>query len=180
MMTQSLKFLIYGSLGLLTALYISGCEPSLPKNTQVYEINGAQVCDAQRQTPDLRDDCDNHTGAAGYYYNPGNSTVFYRAGSGKSIIVERNVPRSPGATVGGSVPLSKSIITNQSGTPLMDNNGSIVRSPSRSSPSINTAPVRSTASFDAPGVRVNAGKTSGASRGMSFGSSNSGSGRLGG
>jgi hypothetical protein len=174
-MFKYFKFLIYGSLGLITSLYITGCQPSLPPSTQMYEVNGAQVCDAYQQTPTLQDDCNNSSGTAGYYYNPGSSSVFYRTG-GKSIVVERNVPRPSGAAVGASVPLSKPVITNGSGVPLMDNNGSIVRAPSRSNPSINTVPVRSTASFDAPGVRVNAGKTSGASRGMSFGSSSSGRG----
>jgi hypothetical protein len=174
MVKRYLKFLVYGSLGLIAALYISGCQASLPRDTQVYEVNGAQVCDVGHRTPTLQDDCDNNNGAAGYYYNPGRSTIFYRSGTGEPIVVERNVPRYQTST-GGTVPLQAPVITNQSGVPLM-NGDSVVRSTSRStSTTVNTTPVRSTASFDAPGVgRVNAGKTTSASRGLSFGHSSSG------
>lgn len=180
MLKQHFKFLIYGSLGLIAVLYISGCQVSLPKNTQVYEVNGAQVCDAQQQTPNIQDNCDNYTGSAGYYYNPGSSTIFYRSGTGKPIVVERNVPRHR-VQAGGTVPLTAPVITNQSGAPLMNGN-SVITSPSKStSTTINTTPVRSTASFDAPGVgRVTAGKTNSASRGLSFGRSSSGRGSSGG
>ncbi|MBD3886050.1 hypothetical protein IFO70_30580 [Phormidium tenue FACHB-886] len=174
MIRQYLKFLIYGSLGLITALYISGCQASLPRDTQVYEVNGAQVCDVQQKTPSIRDDCNNNNGSAGYYYNPSSSTIFYRNGTGEPIIVERNVSRYR-ANAGGTVPLTAPVITDQAGAPLMRGN-SVITSPSRStSTTINTTPVRSTASFDAPGVgRVNAGKTTSASRGLSFGRSSSG------
>ncbi|MBD1851463.1 phage tailspike protein [Leptolyngbya sp. FACHB-711] len=173
MVKKYLRFLIYGSLGLITALYLSGCEASIPKDTQVYEVNGAKVCDYQQRTPAFQDDCNNNNGSSGYYYNPGSSTIFYRSGTGDPVVVERNVPRYQTNT-GGTVPLKAPVITNQSGSPLM-NGDSVITSTSRStSTTINTTPVRSTASFDAPGVgRVNAGKTTSASRGLSFGRSGS-------
>lgn len=167
------QVLAYGSLGIASSLYITGCGgPSIPKDTQIYEVNGAKVCDHRKATPDTRDDCNNtRGGSSGYFYNPSNSHVFYRGG-GEDIIVDRNHTPSNSRSLypGGTVPLKSSIITNQSGTPLMDGS-SVVTSTSRSSTSINTTPVRSTASFNSPSLgKVSAGRTTSVGRGMSFGS----------
>lgn len=170
------KFLLHGSLALISAFYISGCGNSVPRNTQVYEVNGARTCDTSRQTFSTQDDCDNNSGSAGYFYHPGNSTIFYRSGSGQPVIVERNVPRHQ-TTVGGNVPLRSPVITNETGVPLTNGNSVVTRSTSSTAkttaPSkISTTPVRSTASFEAPGIgRVNAGRTTTTGRGLSFGRS---------
>ncbi|MGG6263249.1 hypothetical protein [Leptolyngbya sp. AN10] len=172
------KLLIYSSLGIFVSLYIGGCGASVPKDTQLYEVNGAKVCDHLQATPDRSDDCDNPKANAGIYFNPGSNSTFYRSPSGENIVVDRDVS-APGTRVGSTMPLRSPVITNASGTPLM-NGDALVRSPSRTNPSINTAPIRSTASFDAPGLgKVAAGKTVTANRGLSFGRTTSSS-RFGG
>lgn len=169
-----LKVIVYSSLGVLASLYLTSCQSATlspsTQSQQFYEVNGAKVCDYQQITPTIQDDCNQGTG---YYYNPGTSMIFYRSTAGKTVIVQRNVPRSS-IKVGGTLPLTQPVITNRSGIPVLSDTGTVVRSPSRSAPSITTTPVRSTASFEAPGVRSTAGKaTGGTSRGLSIGGSSS-------
>lgn len=165
-----LRLVVHASLGLVAALYIAGCQSTVPSNTQLYEVNGAQTCDHANITPSQSDDCNNSSGAVGYYYNPGSRTVFYRSNSGNSILIERNQP-VPGSTrPGTAVPLQASVLTDASGSPLL-RDGTVVRGVPSTVPSrVTTTPVRSTASFNHPSLgRVNAGKTTSVGRGMSFG-----------
>lgn len=184
-----LRLLVYGSLGIVASISMSGCGSSLPRNTQVYEVNGAKVCDDVRATPDRRDDCDSNTSSSGYYYSRSAGTVFYRSGSGERIVVDRNSPGSTALKPGSTVPLKAPVLTNESGVPLMDGNSVVTRSSANTGSGlksnvgtdpITTTPVRSTASFDHPALgRVSAGRTTSTNRGMSFGRSSSGSGSRG-
>jgi hypothetical protein len=170
---------VYSSLGIVASISMAGCGSSLPRDTQVYEVNGAKVCDDTRATPDRRDDCDSSTGASGYYYSRGSGTVFYRSGSGERIVVDRNSPGSKTLKPGSTVPLNTPVLTNESGVPLMNGDSAVTRSTTKTGP-ITTTPVRSTASFDHPTLGyVNAGRTTSTNRGMSFGRSSSGFGSRG-
>jgi hypothetical protein len=163
------------SLGLLVSLYLAGCQSSLPSNTQLYQVNGAQVCDHARQTYTYTDDCNYSGQSTGYYYSPGSRMVYYRNNGGENIVVERNRVAS-GLKPGGTVPLSQPVLTDAGGKPLMQD-GSVVKGApgSTQTGTVKTTPVRSTASFNHPALgSVVAGKTTAASRGMSFSSRSSG------
>jgi hypothetical protein len=165
-----LRLVVHASLGLVAALYIAGCQPSVPSNTQLYEVNGAQTCDHANITSSTNDDCNNSRGAVGYYYNPGSRTVFYRSNSGSSVLIEQNAPAA-NTRPGSTVPLQAAVVTDVSGSPLMSN-GAVVKGTPSTAPgrTVTTAPVRSTASFNHPSLgRVTAGKTTSVGRGMSFG-----------
>lgn len=162
------------SLGLLVSLYLAGCQSSLPSNTQLYQVNGAQVCDHLRQTYTALDDCDYSGQSTGYYYNPGSRTVYYRSNGGDNIVVERN--KAAGLKPGGTVPLSQPVLTDANGMPLMQDGTVVKGAPGSTQPgTVKTTPVRSTASFNHPSLgKVVAGKTTVASRGMSFSGRSSG------
>lgn len=173
------KCFIYGTLGVAASLYISGCEGELPKNTQVNQVNGATVCDHLQKTPDVRDDCTYHQASPGYYYNPGSSSYYYRNNSGENILIDRNIPSSSTSSSfrpGNTVPFKAPVITDGGGVPMM-NGGSVITAPASSIPKgpITSSPVRSTASFKAPGgLTVSGGKTTTAVRGVGFSSSGRG------
>jgi hypothetical protein len=173
------------SLGLLVSLYLASCSGSSSNvqryDTQLYQVNGAVVCDHLRQTYTYLDDCDYSGQAAGYYYNSGSSSIYYRSNSGEKIVVERNKAAS-GLKPGGTVSMSQPVLTDAGGTPLMRDGSVIKGTPSSTQTGpIKTTPVRSTASFSHPSLgKVVAGKTTSVSRGMSFGGRSSSVGRSGG
>jgi hypothetical protein len=168
------------SLGLLVSLYLAGCQSGPSSNaplydTQLYQVNGARVCDHLRQTYTYTDDCDYLGLSTGYYYSPGSSTVFYRSNSGEKILVERNKVAA-GLKPGGTVPLSQPVFTDAGGMPLMKDGNVVKGAASSTKPgTIKITPVRSTASFSHPSLgKVVSGKTTSVGRGMSFSSRSSG------
>jgi hypothetical protein len=178
------KMILYLSLGFLATLYLAGCtlfpldeeqpqEFSSDTDTQVYQVSGAQVCDYERFTASVYDDC-NYAGLSpGYYYNPGSQIVFYRRYGGGMVEVERNLPPSgPRMQPGVAMPMSQSVVTDVQGQPLADNRGGVVRIPGGNTNvrNPNVVPVRSSASFDHPTLgRVTSGRTTSGGRGVTFG-----------
>jgi hypothetical protein len=178
------KMILYLSLGFLAALHLAGCvlfpldeeqpqEFSSDTDTQVYQVSGAQVCDYERFTTSIYDDCDYADLSPGYYYNPGSQIVFYRRYGGGMVEVERNLsPPRQGMQPGVAMPMSQSVVTDAGGQPLTDNRGGVVRIPG-SNPNVrspNVTPVRSSASFDHPTLgRVTSGRTASGGRGVTFG-----------
>jgi uncharacterized membrane protein YgcG len=179
------KIILSLSLGLLASLYLAGCEPdvSLPANTQLYQVEGAQVCDYRYITPTPYDDCNYYNLSPGYYYNPASQLIFYRRYGGDIIEVERNIPSRGLLRPGGTVPMTQPVLTDAGGTPLTDNQGTVVRIPgaNRNANAPSVTPIRSSASFEHPTLgTVTAGRTRTGGRGVTFGGRSAGGGSGGG
>jgi hypothetical protein len=182
------KIILFLSLGLLASLYLAGCNPylvmpppAIPANTQLYQVDGAQVCDDMARTPQWEDDCNNRNQRTGYYYSPSRRVIFYRQSGGNTLDLERNIPAPIQLQPGSTIPMPRGVITNAAGVPMMDDRGGAVRVPranlSANPSAVSTQPIRSSASFDHPNLgRVTSGKTRTGGRGVTFGGRSMGSG----
>jgi hypothetical protein len=189
MQKQFLSMALSFSLFFLTAICLYSCEnqsdqsyvqpteQDLGENTELYEQNGMLVCDTNKSTESIADDCDGT--AQGYFYNPDTYNSYYRGNDGSLIYISRQ--RFFTHPVGGYVGLSRPVITSSFGVPLMADNKAITRplGAGEKGGTVTKAPVRTSSSFDHPALgKVSSGKVSASSvsRGVSFGSRSGGAG----